>query len=79
MVLRDNKDLKFNQLGNFDKDMIKLNKKSLFKNSVNLKHIHEEDKIIAFERGIYYFVLTSSKQISTRLCYNLAQENMNSF
>ena len=53
--LRDNKDLKFYQLGNFDEDMIKLNKKSLFKNSVNLKHIHEEDKIIAFERGNLLF------------------------
>ena len=35
--------------------MIKLNNKSLFKNSVNLKHIHEEDKIIAFERGNLLF------------------------
>ena len=54
--LRDNIDLKFNQLGNFDQAMLQhLNKADHFKYDTHLCHIHEQDKIIAFERGKLLF------------------------
>ena len=54
--LRDNTDLKFHQLGNFDQTMLHtLQKAHLFKHNIQLLHIHEENKIIALQRGDLLF------------------------
>ena len=50
--LRDNPDLKFHQLATFDQTMLHtLQKAHLFKHEPQLLHIHEDNKIIALQRG----------------------------
>ncbi|MBF0243182.1 MAG: alpha amylase C-terminal domain-containing protein, partial [Desulfamplus sp.] len=54
--LRDNKNLYFYHLAEFDKDMVKLAKKYIFIGSPKpeLLHIHEDNRVIAFKREIIY-------------------------
>jgi 1,4-alpha-glucan branching enzyme len=54
--LRENPDLKFHQLGDFDQAMLHhLNQADHFQHEIHLCHIHEQDKIIALERGNLLF------------------------
>ena len=61
-----NHDLKYEELYAFDRDMIAAAKKhQLFKNPYpELKWIHEDDKILAFERGGLVFVFNFSPTVS---------------
>ncbi|MBF0113201.1 MAG: alpha amylase C-terminal domain-containing protein, partial [Desulfamplus sp.] len=54
--LRDNKNLYFYHLAEFDKDMVKLAKRYRFIGSPKpeLLHIHEDNRVIAFKREIIY-------------------------
>ena len=56
--LRNNKDLFFNNLAEFDREMIKLaNQYTIFDGTwPDLLHIHEDNKIIAFKRGKLVFI-----------------------
>lgn len=50
--LRDNPDLKFHQLANFDQAMLQTAQKAhIFKHEPQLLHIHEDNKIIVLQRG----------------------------
>lgn len=50
--LRDNQDLKFHHLGNFDESLINICKKEqIFLHAIESVHIDEKNKIIIFERG----------------------------
>jgi 1,4-alpha-glucan branching enzyme len=51
--LRDNQELKYHDLGEFDKDMMKLNNKELQQSIPELKYVHNDDKIMVFKRGNY--------------------------
>ncbi len=62
--LADNKDLKFELLGNFDKAMISLIKKEkvLSDRAAKLIHIDHEKKVILFERGDLLFAFNFGVQ-----------------
>ena len=64
--LLNNPNLKYEELYAFDRDMIAAAKKhKLFKNPYpELKWIHEDDKILAFERGGLVFVFNFSPTVS---------------
>ncbi len=57
--LRNNPNLKFHCLGEFDRALLNLMRESglIGQTSVILRRIHEDDKIIAFERGDLLWVL----------------------
>ncbi len=64
--LRDNKNLFFYRLADFDKAMVELAEKyRLFDGSFpQLLHIHEQNRIIAFKRGKLVFVFNFNPEIS---------------
>ena len=63
--LMDDPGLKYSQLACFDSDMIQLAKTyTLFDSSVRLVHIHNDDKIIAFERNRLVFVFNFHPEAS---------------
>ncbi|MFI4910032.1 MAG: alpha amylase C-terminal domain-containing protein [Sedimentisphaeraceae bacterium JB056] len=54
--LQDDKNLKYHYLSDFDKSMISfLNEKNLIEYRPQLLYVNDHDKIIAFERGGYFF------------------------
>ncbi len=55
--LRDNKELKYHDLGEFDKDLMKMDEQELKKHRPELLFVHNHDKIMAFRRGKYVILL----------------------
>lgn len=51
--LRDNKELKYHDLAEFDRDMMNLVNKELHQSHPNLLYVHNDDKILVFRRGNY--------------------------
>ena len=51
--LRDNEDLKYHSLAEFDKDMMSLEDHQLQENYQYLLYVHNDDKILVFRRGNY--------------------------
>ena len=64
--LRDNKDLFFYDLANFDKEMLKLALQYTLLNGTcpDLLHIHEKNRIIAFKRNRLVFVFNFNASTS---------------
>lgn len=56
--LCDNKELRYSSLLLFDRDMITLlsSEKILESKDIYLRHLHEDNKVIAFERGDFLFI-----------------------
>jgi 1,4-alpha-glucan branching enzyme len=55
--LRDNPELKYHDLAEFDRDMMELEDRELEQSFPEPRFIHNEDKILAFRRGKYYVLL----------------------
>ncbi len=51
--LRDNEELKYHALAEFDKDMLRLDNKEFHNNYPKLLYVHNDDKIIGYSRGKY--------------------------